>query len=842
LPDGARRQISYCIDAAGTEFGEVRSGGHLLVPWPGAPVPSHRRVEWRVKVTTEAGESDWSTPAWFEPGLLDSADWSARWIEPHEDERSAHILRNAFSLEQPAASARLYATAHGIYETFLNGRRVGDHELTPGYTFYPATLHVQVYDVTGLLIAGRNVWEVILTDGWYRGRIGSQQTLDGYGDRLAFLAQLHAGDVVVGTGPGWESSTGRILTADLMAGQQEDRRRAVGDWRPVAVVDRPLTGLTYSPAPPTRRTKTVRPRSVRRPKPDRQVVDLGQNINGWVRLTELGPAGTELRLVHGEALDAAGDVTQDHLAAFDNTGGTTMLPVGQIDRVISGGRDGDVFEPRHTTHGFRFVRIEGHPRRLVPDDITGVVVHTDLSRTGWFACSDDDLNRLHDAAEWSFLDNACEIPTDCPQRERAGWTGDWQIFAPSAAFLFDVAGFTTKWVRDVASQQFPDGCITNQAPDPRAGNGGTPRPESIWPYLEGSAGWGDAIVLVPWEMWRQYGDLDLLAEMWKHMAAWVDFAAAAARDKRHPSRTVARPEPEPHEEYLWDGGFHWGEWIEPGSEHDDVAAFAYADQGSVATAYLHRSSSLVGRIGRLLGRDAEAARFERLSASALDAWRQEFIGADGSLTPDTQANHVRALAFGLVPEELRTKTAERLVALIREAGTHLGTGFLATPYLLPVLADSGHLDLAYELLHQDTPPSWLTMVRRGATTIWEHWEGVDEEGAAHGSLNHYSKGAVISFLHRYVAGIDLLDEQPGYRRFRVAPRPGGGLTWAQAGHDSPYGRIESSWRLDGEDLTVTVTVPAGTAAEVELPDGTRRKQLPGTETHRSACAGVGNVR
>jgi alpha-L-rhamnosidase len=527
-------------------------------------------------------------------------------------------------------------------------------------------------------------------------------------------------------------------------------------------------------------------------------------------------------IVHGEFLDPSGDVTQEHLAPGH------FLPdteVGMIDRVVAAGTPGEMFEPRQTTHGFQFARIEGHPDRLTPDDVTGVVVHTDLRRTGWFRCSDERLNRFHDITEWSFRDNACEIPTDCPQRERAGWTGDWQLFIPTAAFLYDVAGFSLKWLRDVAAEQLDDGRIINYSPDPlRQRIGSTTR----WLDMQGSSGWGDAIVMVPWEMWRAYGDRDVLAELWPHMVSWVDFAATAARLHRHESRVEACPEAAAHEQFIWDGTYHWGEWIEPGAEPDDHLR---RDQGSVGTAFLFHSAGLAARIGRMLGHQADAARLEELAANVLAAWRAEFIGPDGALTPDTQANHVRALAFGLVPDELRTQTADRLVGLIREAGTHLGTGFLATPYLLPMLADTGHLSVAYELLLQDTPPSWLAMIERGATTVWESWEGVDDQGRPHESLNHYSKGAVISFLHNYVAGISLLDGHPAYRRFRVEPRPGGGLTWAEAVHDSPYGRIESAWRVEGSSLRLTVTAPAGTVAEVALPDGSVRDQGPGSVTY-----------
>ena len=823
LPAGAAHQLSYQVEVSGKPCVEVTSPESVLVPWPGEPLSSAERVSWRVKVRTDLGESEWSAPAWFESGLLDPQDWQASWIEPVETERGAHLLRHSFELDAVAPGARMYATAHGLYETFLNGQRVGDVELAPGFTSYPSRLHVQVYDVTDLLVAGVNIWETVLSDGWYRGRTGFYQHTDGYGETLAFLGQLHVGDAVIGTGPAWQSSTSHLVSADLIAGQVEDRRRTPQSWSPVTVVDHDLTRLGYSPAPATRRVQELRPVAVTRPQADRQVVDLGQNINGWVRLRDLGPAGTGLTLVHGEVLDGSGDVTLDHLMAWEEHT-RVPIPLGQTDRVLSAGTPGEAFEPRHTTHGFQYVRVEGHPHRLTPEDVTGVVVNTDLRATGWFQCSDARINRLHEITDWSFRGNACEIPTDCPTRERGGWTGDWQIFVPTAAFLYDVAGFSLKWLRDVVAEQLPDGCITNYAPDPLRSQ----RPSSAaWRDIQGSSGWGDAIVMVPWEHWRSYADRGVLDEMWPAMLGWVDYAAAAARDKRHPSREQARPVPAPHERFVWDGGYHWGEWLEPNSSGED---FATQDHGAIGTAYLHHSAHLAARIGRLLGHDEDASRLEDLVANVLDAWRLEFIDVDGTLTPDTQANHVRALAFGLVPEDLREPVAARLFELIRKDDNHLGTGFLATPYLLPVLADHGYLDVVYELLFQDTAPSWLAMVDKGASTVWEAWDGLSDEGVANASLNHYSKGAVISFLHRYVTGLQLLDEGPAYRRFRVEPRPGGGLTWAEAVHDSPYGRIEVSWRIVGETMNLTVTVPPGTSAEVRMPDGSRHEQVPGTVT------------
>jgi alpha-L-rhamnosidase len=819
---------------------------------------SGQQVTWRVQVLTEAGESAWSEPAWWEMGLLHPEDWVARWVEPLEADgvrsqtvHAPYLLRGSFTFNTPVARARLYVSAHGIYEFFINGERVGDMELTPGFTSYSSNLQVQTFDVTAMLVPGENAAGAMVSDGWFRGQTSGFRLAGVFGDSVALLAQL---DVLgtdgtltrIGTGSSWLSATGSIRAADLIEGQVVDFRRELRGWcmpgavpegcAPVAVRDYEMGRLRASPSPPVRRIEELRPVKLTRPHLDRQVIDLGQNINGWVRLSNLGPAGTVLKLSHGEALDSAGDVTVAHLA---DPGERARLDYPNLqspfqqDQVISAGHLGERFEPRHTTHGFRYVRIEGHPDDVSVDDVVGVVVHTDLRRTGWFECSDERINLLHAAAVWSFRGNACDIPTDCPTRERAGWTGDWQIFVGTAAFIYDVAGFSTKWLRDLAAEQRRDGAVLNYIPD------GIPADSRNFPLPPGSAGWGDAAVIVPWEIYRAYGDTRLLEDQWESMSAWVEYAARAARDHRHPSRIVARPSPAPHETYIWDTGFHWGEWTEPGDLEDfdgNMAAFisklAAVDNGILATAYLHHSSRILAEVASVLGRSADACRYADLAAASKEAWQAEFIRPDGTLTRDSQATYVRALAFDLAPDELRPQLVRRLVELVREAGTHLGTGFLATQYLLPVLAENGHLNVAYELLLQDTEPSWLTMIDRGATTIWEAWNGLDQHGVPSGSLNHYSKGAVVSFLHRYVAGIRLLDGAPAYRRFQIAPTPGGGITSAHATHDSPYGRIESSWRVDGDQFTLDVAVPSGTTAEICLPDGRRLEASSGNVTYR----------
>lgn len=765
--------------------------------------------------------------------------WAGSWIEPVEDDdspphhRAAHHLAGEFDLELPAESAHVWATAHGVYEAFINGERIGDIELTPGFTAYRKNLQVHCFDVTSLLRVGRNAMGALVSDGWWRGQHGVIREIDAYGDTLAFLAELHVEladgtRVVVGTDATWRSTRSHILAADLIAGEVHDlRERVTGwsqphtdrtTWQVVRVANHPMDVLCEVVGPPVRRVENLQPVSITTVAPGRHVVDFGQNSNGWVRLSGLGPAGNEITLTYGEWLGPDGDVTQDNVAngAF---AGPRGLPF-QVDRVVSAGDD-TVFEPRHSTKGFRYVRVEGLADAPDPESITSVVVHTDLRRVGDFECSDERVNRLHRVADWSFRGNACEIPTDCPTRERSGWTGDWQIYVATASYLYDVVDWSAKWLRDLAADQFPDGKVTSIVPDPSP-------TAPVWRGSHGSSGWGDAAVHVPWELHLDSGRTDVLADQFESMCRWVDFAARRAAERRHPSRVEQWPEPRAYEMFLWDSGWHYGEWLEPGADIEtDVASLGAQDHGAVATAYLHRSSDELARISALLGRTAETEKYAELAAHVLDAWRTEFIDSQGNVVPRTQATLCRALAFGLVPESLRQRTADELVSLIMEADTHLGTGFLATPMLLPVLADNGHLDTAYALLFQDTDPSWMHMSNQ-YSTIWEDWDGIKNGTATH-SLNHYSKGAVISFLHHYVGGLVLT--APGYRRVRIAPRPGGGITWARTHHDAPHGRIAVEWHCNDDGGVLTSVLPEGTTGEIVLPDGGSFEVGPGTHTH-----------
>jgi alpha-L-rhamnosidase len=841
LPEGAARQSAYrIVTDDGYDSGVVGSGRQSFVDLPVAD-RSRRTCAARVRTWTDLGESGWSEPVLLESGLLEESDWTGPWIgapeaeRPPKGERPARWFRAVVDLP-PVTDARLHVTALGLYEAFVGGARVGDAELAPGWTQYARRVQRQSYDVRALLRPGPNVVAVLLADGWYRGQVGMPRAADQFGTDPALRLQLEVRDgerwsTALATGGHWRTADSHVLAADLIGGQREDRRLVRPDvhtaaddlpgW--AAAVEQDVDVAIVGPVgPPVRRVEELRPAAVTRLPDGAWIVDLGRNISGWTRLGDLGPEGTTLVLRHGEHLDADGDLTTAHLDV-DLPIVPDPLPVGQVDAVTSAGTPGDVFEPRFTTHGFRYVRVEGHPGTLRPQDVTGVVVHSDLRRTGWFSCSDERLERLHAAAVRSLEGNVVDIPTDCPQRERAGWTGDWQVFAPTAAGLYDVLGFSRKWLRDVALDQRADGCVANMSPCPPAEGFDGPLG-----FLHGSAGWGDVVVATPWDLYEAYGDVSLLRESWQSATRWLNFAIRGAAGRRHPDRVARRPVPAPHEEFLWDTGFHWGEWLEPGVEVGDFRAFVGSDKSEVATAYLHRSAATMVRVGELLGEDVE--RYRAVADGARAAWQAEFVAPDGTLRVQTQASHVRALAFGLFPDELRAAVADGLVRLVDEAGGHLGTGFLSTGLLLPTLADAGHVATAYELLLQDTEPSWLTMIDRGATTVWERWDGVDAHGDAHASLNHYSKGAVASFLHRYVAGLQ--PTSPGYRTFRVAPLPGGGLAWASFRHDSPYGPIEVAWRIGSAAFELDLQVPPGTAADVVLPDGAREEVGPGTHHWR----------
>ncbi len=844
--DGTQEAVvEATIDGADPVTAEV--AGHRFVAWPFGALHSGSRVRWRVR--PKVPDASWSDFSMFEVGLLDE-DWTAAWISPAEGadpgygQRPAHVLSGRFTAPGAPVSARLYATALGLCTATVNGHRVGNDELAPGSTSYDRTLYAQAHDVTAMIEPGENSIEIELSDGWFRGQVGAHRRPAQWGTTTAIRVEMHldfadGSKQVFATDDDWTSCPSTTVRADLMDGQTVDFTTTERSAQPVrvGVVDAPA--IDWSPAPPIRVIETRSPVAVNRLRDDVWVIDFGQNASGRVRLTDLGASGTRTVIDYGEYVDASGDLSTSHLDSTQP--GQDPLVFVQRDEVIAGA-EGDVFEPRHTVHGFQYARITRTGSPLDVASVTMQVVHTDFAPTGTFESSDRDLNRLHEIAEWSFRGNAVDVPTDCPTRERLAWTGDYQVFAPTATRLYDVHGFTRKWLRSVRDDQLDDGRIANFSPDGRQIKRHL---DDQFAMMTGSAGWGDAIVAVPWEMYVSYGDRLVLEENYDAMGRWVEWALSSARTARHHARVQASADPEPFEEYLWDGTFHWGEWTEPKQrdadgnpidpiKHNPMAWFM-ADKGEVGTAFLHRSAATLARIAQILGRGADAARYAELAAKVAAAWRDAYLRHDGTTVTDTQAAYVRALSFGLIPDALQAASVDRLVELIREAGTHPGTGFLATGDLLPVLTDAGRADVAYELLFRRTAPSWLYMVDRGATTIWEDWEGIDEQGIAHESLNHYSKGAVIRFLHTHTLGLRQEPDSVAWEKLVIAPVPAPGMTWARGSHNGPQGRIAVEWRIEDDRIRISADIPAGTTARIVFPDGTEYEAGPG---HFDESAGL----
>jgi alpha-L-rhamnosidase len=755
----------------------------------------------------------------------------ARWMQVKEDvvgargERPAYFLRKEFEINSGVSNAHIKATAQGIYNIYVDGKRIGDKVLTPDTTDYRFHIAVQEYEVSSLLTQGTHTVVIELADGFFRSTTGFWRIELNYENHVAALFEM---DIEYANGSrqeidgdlSWKVASSHILGADLMEGQIEDRRlynpniKLNGfddsEW------DSPIVGnskaaLVREFAPPIRVIEELKPVSIKTHDDGAIVIDFGQNINGWIKLFNLGPRDTKFEVKHAEGLYPNGHVNMEHMVI--PLPGIPSHSGGQRAVVTSSGAPGDVFENYFTTQGFQFVEIVGHPGPIAIDDIRAVVVHSDLRRTGWFTSDNENLNWLHEATVWSFRDNMCGVPTDCPTRERAGWTGDWQLFSPTAAFLYDVLDITRKWMADVVVGQTPDGVIPNIAPsDLRM------RPGGDGVNMNGSAGWGDAIVSTPLDMYQAYGDLQLARESWDAMVMWMDFAYSRSKEIRHPDRIASRPIAEPHEEFIWDAPFHWGEWLAAGDGLPEFPKFLTLDHGITATAYMYRSTLQMIEIGRLIGKtDSDLRKYVELAPKIKNAWQKEYILPNGILSDETQANYLRALHFDLAPENLRDSLGRRLVELIRDAGTHLGTGFLATPYLLTTLADIGYTDIAYELLFQDTVPSWMYMKKKGATTIWEGWNGIDAEGNIDASLNHYSKGAVISFMHRYIAG--LKSTAPAYKDFIVKPHLGPKVNDVKLELDSPQGRIEVEWQLKSAKFELRVLVPQGSTAKAVLPDG-----------------------
>ncbi|WP_426570017.1 family 78 glycoside hydrolase catalytic domain [Streptomyces canus] len=821
LPPGCGAQEAYELEldrAGGVDrTGRVTSRDQVLVAWPGEPLASRERVTVRVRVWAPGGDepSAWSEPSVVEAGLLDPADWravpvGAGWVEDPQAERRPTRVRKDFHLHRPVVRARLYVTAHGLYEVELNGRRVGDEALAPGWTVYPHRLRYRTHDVTVHLTGGANTIGAWLGDGWYRGRYGFDGgTRNIYGTDQSLIAQLEVTyddgtTLVVPTDGTWTAAPGPILTSGLYEGETFDARlhdpqwstadrTGAGEWTAVRTGRRDPATLVAPSGPPVRCTEEIAPVAITPADDGRHLLDFGQNLVGRLRVTVDGPAGTTLTLRHAEVLQDGELATRP------------LREAHATDTLILSGQGPLAWEPRFTLHGFRYAEITGWPGELTPDAVTARVYHTDMRRTGWFECSDPWVNRLHDNVVWSMRGNFVDIPTDCPQRdERLGWTGDIQVFAPTASYLYDCVGMLDSWLTDVGLEQLPDGTIPWYVPVIPG--------EPMWTPIHPGAAWGDVATLTPWTLYRRFGDLDLLRRHYPMAKAWVDLVERLAG----PSR-------------LWDTGFQLGDWLDPAAPPDDPAA-GRTDRYLVATAYFAHSARHLALTAAELGEARDAERYGTLAEEAADAFRRRHVTASGRMTSDSPTAYALALAFDLLTPQQRQAAGDRLARLVLDDDARIATGFVGTPLICDALTDTGHLDVAYRLLTQTECPSWLYPVTMGATTVWERWDSMRPDGTLNPggmtSFNHYALGAVADWLHRVVGGITAT--APGYREVVLRPGPGGGITWARTRHDTPYGTVALAWERTGSGLTAHVEVPDGCRATAELPGCTPVVLGPGT--------------
>jgi len=695
-------------------------------------------------------------------------------------------LRRPFRLDKPVARARLYATALGGYEARLNGAKVGDGVLAPESTDFRSRALYRTYDVTGMLKAGDNVLAASVADGWFGSPFGFLDLRYAFGPpprRFSALLEVTHRDGsttrVATDGDAWRLAPAPELKAEIYDGEISDARLdqlgwdAPGfddrAWTPARLGEPPAYRLTAHPQPPIRAIQTLKPVKVTEPKPGVRIVDFGQNFSGWCRIRPKGLAGTTIVLRHAEALHPDGTL---------NT--TSNRRALQTDTyVLKGDLAGEIWEPSFTFHGFRYVEISGWPGAL---DIEGVVLHSDAALTGAARIDHPLVQAIVRNTLWSQRGNFLGVPTDCPQRdERMGWTGDAQIFWDAAAFNMDVDAFTRRFMGDIRAGQAPTGEMPDTAP--------------FWALGQNTPGWADAAVILPWTAWRRYGDTAVIDENWAAMIRW--------------SRRLLALNPD----HVWRNGrgMDYGDWLSVDAKsRTDVTT----PKELVSTAYWACSTDLLAQMAKATGRTADAARLTALRARIGEAFVHEFVRPDGGVGNDSQTSHILALRFGLVPPALQAASAERLAADIRRRGTKLSTGFIGTPYILDVLADHGHADLAYGLLLQTDLPSWGYQVGQGATTVFERWDGL-KDGVVTGSLNHYAFGAVCGFIWRRVIGVDALE--PGFRRIAIRPLFDPRLPGAAGDYESVVGRISSAWKRTARGVQLDVAIPPNTTARIELP-------------------------
>lgn len=774
----------------------------LHIEYKGRTLQPKTRYYWRVKVwDNHMRQSNWSEPNYWESGITDVAQWQAKWITPDNEEQlkqsnPAPMLRKQFELANTVKKATLYISSRGIYHATINGKSVTNHLFTPGWTTYNKRTQYQVYDVTNLLHAGENATGVVLADGWYRGNFGFQKDWYIYGKKLALLYQLeveynNGKTETIISDQNWRATTGPVLKVSIYDGELYDANFEkvnwdlagvnVAAWNQVTVENYPKDNLVPTVGVPVRRIQEVAAIKKIITPVSEVVIDFGQNLTGRVRFKLKGKKGDTITILHSEVLDNKGNFYTENLRAAKQ----------QVQYIFKNDTPVE-FEPEFTFQGFRYIQIKNFKGTINKEDFTAVVIHSDMEPAGNFVCSDSLINQLHSNIRWSMRGNFLDVPTDCPQRdERLGWTGDVQAFASTSMYLYNSNAFYAKWLQDLDADQLPNGNMPH-----------------VIPYVGikemGSTGWGDVATILPYNLYLRYGDKKILERQYRSMKSWVDFLHQLAG-----------------EDLIVDSGFHYGDWlffIHPTAWNDKPG---HTDKELIATAYLSFSANLVGKAAAVLGKKSDAEKYTALSNDVKGVFQKEFITATGRLSSSSQTAYTLALAFNLMPNDLKQQAVRYLTDDITKRNYHLSTGFLGTPHLCHVLSENGQNDIAYKLLMQKTYPSWIYPITKGATTVWERWDGIKPDGSFQtpnmNSFNHYAYGAIGSWLYEEAAGIQADENYPGYKHIIIKPQPDSSLSFVSAQYQTSYGIIRSSWKKEGRMFSLSVTIPSNSTATIYLP-------------------------
>jgi alpha-L-rhamnosidase len=784
--------------------GKVNSDQSIFINYNGPLLKSDTRYIWTVKVDDNQGQSA-TSKASFQTGIK-ANDIQAKWINSGLKNDTVNgivpMFRKSFSAKKGVAQATVYATSKGLYELNINGKKVGDSHLSPGWTTYNKHLQINAYDITAQLVSGQNVVGAYLGSGWYRTRLAWMNQQNIYGKETALLAQIiikykDGSTQTIITDGSWKVAESQIVYSEIYNGETIDARKLQPEafsskfddknWQNAKVVDHKSDYLNMAINEPIKKNQELKPKLITTPNGDK-VLDFGQNMVGWISANVTGAIGTKVTLRHFEMLDKLGN------PYYDNN----RSAKAQFNFILNG--KSELLEPRFTFFGFRYATVEGL-NQVNSNDFTGHVLYSDMAQTGMFECSNPLVNQLQKNIMWGQMGNFLDVPTDCPQRdERLGWTGDAEVFSRTAAYNFNVNQFFAKWLKDLAFDQYENGAVPHVIPDVLQ--------KTPFGHASQAAGWGDAGMIIPYNMYVVYGDKKILEDQYPSMQASINYIRNEAKND------------------LWNTGFQFADWLS--YRVDDSKGMigqksAVTDNYLVAQAFYAYNVEIMMKTAQILGKDSDEAEYRELLARIKKQFQNEYMTTSGRLISETQTAYVLALAFDLLPENLRDQAVQRLVDNIKSYDFHLTTGFLGTPFLNPVLTRFGQHETAYKLLLQETYPSWLYPIKaHGATTIWERWDSMKADSTFQDpsmtSFNHYAYGAVGDWMYRNIVGIDTKDAKgSGYKEIIIKPLPGGGLTHAKGSILTNYGQIKTEWKIDGKKYYMLVEIPANTTAEITFP-------------------------